>query len=262
MWHRTMSTVAVFILSVAAPVLAQDQPKQNGQPPATSAPGTPSGVIVDPAQPYRPLSSGQSKQQQKTIFEFYFERLNPRNVHWGDEIDRRVANLIDSSVRNPYFRYSAVQTGINLILVVLCWAWWDKLRQTKWIVAEQLTGALNAKRYADYRAAEAIAAHNRHMESCNRVIEENGSGFAGGRSAGEWQEEIAGLQRQLAAERSLVASLEADVKRRTELQAQVESRVTQLEKLVQERRDTNNSELLARLERAESQLGSRKIGRP
>jgi hypothetical protein len=44
--------------------------------------------------------------------------------------------------------------------------------QVKWIAAEQLTDVLNAKHYADKHAMEAITAHNRHMEACNRVIEQ------------------------------------------------------------------------------------------
>ena len=260
MRHKVPFTIAILILCGTVPVLAQDPPTQSRQRPGSPASnGTPS-VTVDPAQPYRPLPAGRPKQQ-KTIFEFDFERLNPRKIHWGDEIDRRIANLIDSSIRNPYFRYSAIQTGINIVLVALCWAWWDKLRQTKWIVAEQLTDALNAKRYADHRAADAIAAHNRHMESCNRSIEENGSGLASGRSAAEWQHELLEMQNKLAAERSKVVQMEGEVARRAEMQTQMETRLRQLEQMMQDRREESSAELVARLQRAESQLAERKAPR-
>jgi len=133
-------------------------------------------VTVDPARPYRPIPVGPSRPQE-TIFEFYFKALNPRKIHWGDEIDKRVEQFVDHSIRNPYFRFCAVQMGVILMLLALCWGWWDKLRQTKWITAEWLADAINAKQMSDQRAMDAIAAHNRHMESCNRVVEEQTSGI-------------------------------------------------------------------------------------
>ena len=266
MLAKRMKEVALTLGLAAAPLLAQDPqsvpvpetPRQlkMAAPPRTN----PTGVTVNPAQPYRPLPAGRA-QPRETIFEFYFKALNPRKIHWGDEIDRRIATLIDSSVRNPYFRFCAVQMGVILILLVLCWAWWDKLRQVKWIAAEQLTDALNAKRFADTRAMEAIAAHNRHMESCNRVIEEQTSGIAGGKSAREWQQELSELQAKLAAERSKVAQLDAEVSRRTDVQAQLETRLTQLESITQGRRNDANAELVARLQRAEAELAGRRTPR-
>jgi len=148
-----------------------------------------------------------------------------------------------------------------VILLGLCWAWWDKLRQVKWIAAEQLTDVLNAKYYADTRAMEAITAHNRHMEACNRVVEQELSGIAGGKSAEQWQQEVSELQAKLAAERSKVAQLDAEVSRRTDVQAQLETRLTQLESITQGRRNEANAELVARLQRAEAELASRRTPR-
>jgi len=266
MLARRIRQVALTIGLAVAPLFAQEPqsaptPETPAQRKMAAPPRTNStGVTVNPTQPYRPLPAGGVRPRE-TIFEFYFKALNPRKIHWGDEIDRRIAVLIDNSVRNPFFRFCAVQMGVILILLVLCWAWWDKLRQVKWIAAEQLTDALNAKRFADLRAMEAITAHNRHMESCNRAIEEHLSGIVGGKSGGQWQQELSELQAKLATERSMVASLNEEVNRRKEVHTQVEGRVAQLEKSIQERRDTGNSELLARLQRAEAELGSRRTGK-
>jgi len=263
MFAISIKEVALTLGLAVAPMCAQ-------APPAESVPETPrqrkaaapvrrnpTGVTVNPAQPYRPLPAG-GVQRRETIFEFYIKALNPRNIHWGNEIDRRIAILIDNSVRNPYFRFCAAQMGAILILLGLCWAWWDKLRQVRWIAAEQLADVLNAKHYADTRALEAITAHNRHMEACNRVVELELSGIAGGKSAELWQQDVDALQAKLAAERSIIASLNEEVNRRTQMHTQLESRVVELEKTIQEKRDTGNAELLARLQRAEAELGSKR----
>ena len=262
---RTRGIVLTLGLAVA-PLCAQEPaaetiPATPRQRKASVPPRTnPTGVTVNPTQPYRPLPAG-GVQRRETIFGFYIKALNPRNIHWGDEIDRRIAILIDNSVRNPYFRFCAAQMGVILILLGLCWAWWDKLRQVRWIAAEQLADALNAKHYADTRSMEAITAHNRHMEACNRVIEQELSGIAGGKSAADWQQEVSELQAKLVAERSMVASLNEDVNRRAQVHAQLEGRVAELERSIQERRETGNSELLARLQRAEAELGNRRRAR-
>jgi len=49
-------------------------------------------VAVDPKQPYRPMSTNRA-QTRETIFEFYLRTLNPRQINWGEEIDRRMALL-------------------------------------------------------------------------------------------------------------------------------------------------------------------------
>ena len=54
---------------------------------------------------------------------------------------------------------------------MLCWVWWDKMRQIKWVAAECLTDALNARTIAESRALYAIHRNNGHIELCKRVIE-------------------------------------------------------------------------------------------
>jgi len=170
---------------------------------------------------------------------------------------RRIAVLIDNSVRNPFFRFCAVQMGVILILLVLCWAWWDKLRQGKWIAAEQLTDALNAKRFADLRAMEAITAHNRHMESCNRVIEEQLSGIGRTSSSGLGSD-LEKLRNDLAAARAETERLNAQIQDRDEKLAKQEARLRTIESKMSQAQESPNSELIARLERAEAQLSLQK----
>ncbi len=200
-------------------------------------------------------------QTRETIFEFYLRTLNPRQINWGEEIDRRMALLAQQSALNPYFRFSAFQMALILLLLVTCWLWWDKMQQIKRVAAECLADAINAKRIADYRALEAINQHNRHIEMCNRVIENHESGLATGSGSEDARRELREAQTQLTAERAKVAKLEADLKNREDIQRSLESRIQQLEKTMLERQGGANAELLARLQRAEAELSNRKTQR-
>ncbi len=214
-------------------------------------------VAVDPKQPYRPIPANRV-QPRETIFEFYRRALNPHQIRWGEEIDRRLAVLAEQSVGNPYFRLCAFQMGLILFLLMICWLWWDKMRQIKWVAAECLTDAINAKRIADTKALEAIGQYNRHIEMCNRVIEGNESEVGVGQSGAEARQALQDLQNQLAAARAEAARLDAELQKRKEMQTQLERRVNQLEAEVQRRAENPNGELVARLQRAEAELGNRK----
>jgi hypothetical protein len=244
-------------LLVATLLLPATMSSQEPTPPTTEkgrSVNKQAAVTADPARPYRPIPVGPSRPQE-TIFEFYFKALNPRKIHWGDEIDRRIEQFIEQSVRNPYFRFCAVQMGVILILLALCWAWWDKLRQTNWITAEWLADAINAKRMSDQRAMDAIAAYNRHMESCNRVVEEQTSGI--GKSIGYGPKfEMEKLQNDLAASRAEVERLNAQIQDRDAKLQRQEARIQAIETKVAQAHDSSKAELIARLERAETQLNN------
>jgi hypothetical protein len=274
MKEARMALKAVLVMLVACgTALAQQRsdvpnqtpPTRQAQPkraqPQTRYVESGSGVVgVNSNQPYRPIPANQA-QSRVTIFEFYLRALNPRQIKWGDELDRRLAVLAEHSVKNPYFRVSALETAAILLLLLTCWAWWDKMRQIKWIAAECLADAINAKLIADQKALEAIGQYNRHMEMCNRVIEEHNSGITSGKGTADWQRELRDLQTQLATERTQSARLAAELKSREELQTQLERRLAQMETLMRERRDDTNAELVARLQRAEAELAGRKPAR-
>jgi septal ring factor EnvC (AmiA/AmiB activator) len=108
---------------------------------------------------------------------------------------------------------------------------------------------------------DAISTYNRHIEMCNRVVEQQESGLASGRNDGGLQQALADLQAQLATERSQKGRLEAELKQREELHSKLEERLTQLETATRERRNDPNAELVARLERAEAELHNRRPAR-
>ncbi|MBK7926005.1 MAG: hypothetical protein IPJ98_00510 [Bryobacterales bacterium] len=214
-----------------------------------------SGVVgVNPDQPYRPMPLNRV-QPRASIFEFYLRALNPSQVRWGDVIDARLALLKEQSVGNPYFRLCAIQMAAILALMLACWLWWDKLQQVKWVAAACLADAINAKRVADGRAFAAIDKYNRHMDACNRVIESEQSGTPA--SASRWKQELLESQRELAQSKSEVARLREELAKRDELMNSLSVRVTEMENQLA-RKATENAAAVARLQRAETQLGKSK----
>jgi hypothetical protein len=251
---RASIKIALLVATLLLPVTMSSQEPTSPTTERSKSVNKQAAVTADPARPYRPIPVGPSRPQE-TIFEFYFKALNPRKIHWGDEIDKRIEQFVDHSIRNPYFRFCVVQMGVILMLLALCWAWWDKLRQTNWITAEWLADAINAKRMSDQRAMDAIAAYNRHMESCNRVVEEQASGI--GKSIGYGPKfEMEKLQNDLAASRAEVERLNAQIQDRDTKLAKQEARIQAIEAKVAQSSDSSKAELIARLERAEAQLNN------
>ncbi len=251
---RASINLALLVAALLLPTTMSSQEPTSPTKESGRSVNKQAAVTADPARPYRPIPVGPSRPQE-TIFEFYFKALNPRKIHWGDEIDKRIEQFVDHSIRNPYFRFCAVQMGVILMLLALCWAWWDKLRQTKWITAEWLADAINAKQMSDRRAMDAIAAYNRHMESCNRVVEEQTSGI--GKAIGYGPKfEMEKLQNDLAASRAEVERLNAQIQDRDAKLARQEARIQAIETKVAQAHDSSKAELIARLERAEAQLNN------
>ena len=219
--------------------------------------GNGAGVVgVNPAQPYRPIPVGVTAPRD-SIFTFYLRTLNPHQINWGTHIDLRLANLREQSVGNPYFRLASFQLGMIMFLLMLCWVWWDKMRQIKWVASECLTDLLNAKVLAENRAMEAIDRHNRHIEMCNRVIEGQSSRIAGAPDGGNAVLTIRELQTELAASRANCARLQHELDQSKADHAQVDGRLATLEAEMKRKAAHPDPDLVARLERAEAELAGR-----
>jgi chromosome segregation ATPase len=141
---------------------------------------------------------------------------------------------------------------------MLCWVWWDKMRQIKWVAAEFLTDALNARNLAEGRAVEAIERYNRHIEMCNRVIEGQSSGIGGVSEAGNAALTIRELQTELAASRANGARLQHELDQSKAEHAQMDGRLASLEAEVKRKAAHPDADLVARLERAEAELAGKK----
>lgn len=260
---RVLSLVAlVCSVAVAQPGKPDAKNSPNHQP-AIRYVENGSGVVgVNPAQPYRPIPVGRAGKPRETIFDFYLRVLNPRRINWGDEIDRRMARLHEQSTGNPYFRLAAVQSVVIVLLLMVCWAWWDKARRIKWIAAQGITDALNLRLHAEARAIEAIEQHNRHMESCTRAIEGQASGI-GQQSNDEYERRIQRLQGELQDSKAECEGLKDKLKQSDDSRQNFEKRVAALESQVVNR-EREVADLSARVVRAESGIAAGKsvTGKP
>ena len=124
---RNLLTATVLVCGLVSGQQAPARPPQATPDRVQSRTGD---VAVDPKQPYRPIPANRV-QQRETIFEFYGRALNPHQIRWGEEIDRRLTVLAQHSIGNPYFRLCAFQMALILFLLMMCWLWWDKMRQIK-----------------------------------------------------------------------------------------------------------------------------------
>lgn len=238
--------------NVAAQQPAPKEESRKHQPAPNVVPSGTGHVGVDPKQPYRPIPLNRAEQRE-SIFSFYLRVLNPRQIRWGDEFNRRLTVLSEESVENPYFRLCAFQLALIIVLLTICWLWWDKLCQVKWVAAECLADAINARALAEQRTLEAVAAHNRHMELCNRVTD--GLGGAAVSDNGRTFDEV---EAELAASRTEIARLTAKLEEREAEYAKVGERIRRLEDDLQQRSTAKpNAELAARLARAEAQLANK-----
>ncbi len=86
-------------------------------------------------------------------------------------MEQRRQAFLDASVRNPYFKYSAVVTVAMLIMAMLYAKHWIDHRRSMWITAEMMTDLYNHDAYSRNVAREAIQKYNDHIERCNRAIE-------------------------------------------------------------------------------------------
>jgi len=206
-------------------------------------------VGMDPKQPYRPIPLNRVEQRE-SIFSFYLRVMNPRQIRWGDEIKRRLDILSEQSVENPYFRLCAAQLALIIVLLTVSWLWWDKLHQVKWVASECLADAINARLMAELRTLDAIERHNRHMESCNRVVD-GVTSAAGVTASGAT---ITELQDDLVRAKAEAARLEAEHEQSIAASVRMEERLRHLEEIMNAPANEPNADLLARLARAEAQL--------
>ncbi len=118
---------------------------------------------------------------QDTWYDSLLRQFNPEHFDYGDWLDERRQMLLDSTARNPYFKYSFLTTLLLLLGMAAYAKLWYDLCKTRWLAAEKLADALDHDRLAREAARAAVARYNEHIEKCNRAIESQESGltFAG-----------------------------------------------------------------------------------
>jgi hypothetical protein len=126
-------------------------------------------------------------QHQDTWYEFMLKQFNPDNVDYGRWVEQERRKLFELLLKNPYFLYSFSITVALLLAATVCAKQWVDHRHAMWITAEMMADLYNQDAYSRQIAQEAIERFNKHIERCNRVIEqgETNAGAAAGNSETE-----------------------------------------------------------------------------
>ena len=150
-----------------------------------------------------------------TWYEFLLKQFNPRNVDYGDWLEKRREAFLQATVREPYFWYSLSVTAALLFML----AAYTKLqldhRRSMRITAEMMADIYTHDLHSRQAADEAIQKYNRHIEQCNREIEaaESGDGRPG------WGDTA--VDRLKAELQRVAAHLEATTQDRNKLQEEL-----------------------------------------
>lgn len=118
------------------------------------------------------LGAQSPYQHQDTWYEFMLKQFNPDNVDYGRWVEQERAKLTELLLKNPYFRYSFSITVALFLAVTICAKQWVDRRRALWITAEMMADLYNQDAYSRQVAQEAIERFNKHIERCNRIIEQ------------------------------------------------------------------------------------------
>jgi hypothetical protein len=115
------------------------------------------------------------------------KQFNPGDVDYGRWVEQERRKLFELLLKNPYFLYSFSITVALLLAATACAKQWVDHRRAMWITAEMMADLYNQDAYSRQIAQEAIEQFNKHIERCNRAIEqgETNAGAAAGNSETE-----------------------------------------------------------------------------
>ena len=113
---------------------------------------------------------------KEDFFRFATKQVNPNDTDWGAWIERRRLAFMEAMVANPFFWYSALATGLLIVLMVAYGVRVMDEKRKLWHAAEILTDVWNQEQYSQSVAQTATERYNRHMLDCNRVVEAQVSG--------------------------------------------------------------------------------------
>lgn len=100
------------------------------------------------------------------------KQFNPDNVDYGRWVEQERRKLIELLLKNPYFLYSFCVTVALLVAATVCAKQWVDHRRAMWTTAEMMADLYNQDAYSRQIAHEAIERFNKHIERCNRAIEQ------------------------------------------------------------------------------------------
>ena len=197
--------------------------------------------------PSLPAQGRQSPRGRQTWYEFVVQQFNKANFDYGTWIEQRRQAFLDATVKTPYFWYSFSITGSLLFLMLAYTKLYVDHRRTIRIATEIQTDLGNHDLYSRRASRQAIEKYNRHIEQCNRAIENAESGQD---RPGWGDSPVEGLRTEL---RRVVAQLDATTQERNKLQEELQQKSfvvtdlsTRLDALSRKINGSSSSEFLPR----------------
>ena len=218
-----MTTSKLLLITIAgAGFCAQVARNQPERPPASQ----------QSKQPYQRPQTGKPYQPREDFFHYSTKLVNRNDIDYGAWVEERRRALVEASLTNPFFWYSALTTSLVMLLMLMYGVRVLNERRKLWRAAELLTDIWNQDQHSRSVAAVAVEKYNGHMAECNRVVETQLSGrpSAAVLEAGDAKQVVESLRAELSAMESLKREAEAQVKSKEKYIGELSTRVAALEK--------------------------------
>jgi len=227
------SAKLLLLMMVAALLSAQVTDNQAARPSGTRKSSQPSSGLYQQPQTRKPY------QPQDDFFHYSTKLVNKNDVDYGAWIEERRRAFLEASLSNPFFWYSALTTGLVMLLMLMYGVRVLGERRKLWRAAELLTDTWNQEQYSRAVAAAAVEKYNAHMADCNRVIETQLTGrpSATALETMDFKERLEVVSAQRDAFDSENRSLKAELQKKDAMVGQMSARLDALE----HRSETNGS---------------------
>ena len=181
---------------------------------------------------YQQPQSSRPYQPREDFFHASTKLINKNEVDYGAWIEERRRALLDASLTNPFFWYSALTTGLVMLLMLMYGVRVLDERRELWRAAEVLADLWNQDLYSRAQAAAAVEKHNSHMADCNRVIEAQLSGrpSVSAMEAGDAKAQLQVVSAQRDAFESEARSLKAELQKKEATLCEMSGRLDALER--------------------------------
>ena len=233
-----MKTSHVLLFTILATLLAAQEPAVQSIQPSAARPAKQIS-----SGPYQRPQTGKPYQPQDDFFHYSTKLVNKNDFDYGAWIEERRRAFLDASLSNPFFWYSALTTGLVMLLMLMYGVRVLDERRKLWRAAELLTDVWNQEQYSCAVAASAVEKYNAHMADCNRVIETQLTGrpSATALETMDFKERLEVASAQRDAFDSENRSLKAELQKKDTMISQMSGRLDVLER----RSETNGSSACA-----------------
>jgi hypothetical protein len=212
-------TLVLLVVTAAALLPGQEPAHQAAQRSAVRK-------FAPEPQPHKPY------QPRDDFFHYSTKLVNKSDFDYGAWLEERRRAFLEASLSNPFFWYSALTTGLVMVLMLMYGVRVMDERRKLWRAAELLTDVWNEDQYSRAVAGAAVERYNAHMADCNRVVEAQLSGrpSATALEAEDAKRLVESLRAELSAMESLKREAEAQVRSKEKYIGELSARVAALEK--------------------------------